>query len=53
MNLWEGWETPMEDVHNVTETFLKANAYDPDYAVSQIPKTSRCQVSDLYNADSS
>ncbi|MEM9450746.1 MAG: transposase [Cyanobacteria bacterium P01_E01_bin.6] len=51
--LWEQWEAQMDEAHAVTETFLRANSYDPEYSIALIPKQPRCQVSDLQGADSS
>ncbi|WP_439343337.1 hypothetical protein [Vacuolonema iberomarrocanum] len=53
LNLWEQWEAQLEEAHAITETFLRANSYNPDYAISHIPCASRCQVSDRAKADSS
>ncbi|MGF1499080.1 MAG: transposase [Elainellaceae cyanobacterium] len=53
LDLWEQWEAQLDEAHVVTEQFLRANSYSPDYAVSQMPHQPRCQVSNFQNADSS
>lgn len=53
LKLWERWEAHLEEAHAITEVFLRANSYNPEYAISQIPKPAGCQVSNLENGDSS
>ncbi|MGJ3247687.1 MAG: hypothetical protein ACFE0I_16630 [Elainellaceae cyanobacterium] len=53
MDLWEQWDAPMDEAHVITEKFLRANSYNPEYAIAQIPKSDRCQVSDRPKPDSS
>ncbi|MEM6252364.1 MAG: transposase [Cyanobacteria bacterium P01_D01_bin.156] len=31
-SLWQEWDAPMEEIQNITERFLMANAYNPDLA---------------------
>lgn len=53
LDLWEQWEAQMEEAYVITEQFLRANSYNSEYAIAQIPKPHRCQVLDLTEADSS
>ena len=53
LNLWEQWDAQIDAAHVITEKFLRANSYNPEYALSQIPNPSRYKVSDFSNADSS
>jgi putative transposase len=51
--LWERWEAQMDEVHRVTAKFLRANSFNPEYALLQLPNGGRCQVTDCQNDDSS
>lgn len=53
LKLWEQWEAQLDEAHAITEVFLRANSYDPEYAIARIPKSNRYQVSDLEKVDSS
>lgn len=51
LDLWERWEAQMAEAHAVTEQFLRANSYNPEYAISQLPEYARCQVTDSQDVD--